>query len=49
MPAALAQLPDDIDALKRLIIERDAQIAAKHAELQVERNEVIAARLMIEN
>jgi transposase len=48
MPAALAQLPDDIDALKRLIIERDAQIAAKHAELQVERNEVIAARLMIE-
>lgn len=55
MSVALAQLPDDIDALKCLIIEREAQIeqsraalATKHAELQVERNEVIAARLMIE-
>lgn len=41
IPRALDQLPDDITTLKRLLIERDAEVQAK-------RNELIAARLMIE-
>lgn len=55
MPCALDQLPDDIETLKRWIIEQDARNAALDAEVaqwraqaEVKRNEVIEARLMIE-
>lgn len=55
MARALDQLPDDIEALKRLLLERDAeveqqrlQLAAKHGELEAQRAEVLVARLMIE-
>jgi transposase len=55
MPTALDQLPDDVEQLKRLVIALGAQVAdqsqqirEKQAELAAERNEVIAARLLIE-
>jgi len=41
MRTAIEQLPDDIETLKRLIIERDALVEAK-------RLEVVEARLLIE-
>ncbi len=41
MRTAIEQLPDDIETLKRLIIERDALVEAKGLE-------VIEARLLIE-
>jgi transposase len=55
MPCALDQLPDDIEALKRLVIEQTARTAALDVEVaqwralvEAKRNEVIEARLMIE-
>jgi transposase len=55
MPTAIDQLPDDVEQLKQLVIALGAQLAAqeqrtaeKQAELAAERNEVIAARLLIE-
>lgn len=39
MPAALADLPDDIETLKRLLIERDQVIAAKDAALATSNQE----------
>jgi hypothetical protein len=55
MAPAFDQLPDDIEALKRLLIARDAeveqqriQLDAKDGELEAQRAEVVLARLMIE-
>ena len=44
----IAALPDDIATLKRLLVERDAEVEKRRAELEVERGEVLAARLLIE-
>jgi transposase len=55
MALSLDQLPDDIETLKRLLLERDAEVEQRRAELEqrgVEleqrRAEVLLARLMIE-
>jgi len=45
MRTAIDQLPDDIQTLKRLIIERDAQSAQA---LAAQRDEIYAQRLFIE-
>ena len=42
MPVALAQLPDDSETLKRLIIERDAQLAAHATDLEQSRMRLAA-------
>ena len=44
----IAALPDDIATLKRLLVERDAEVEKHCAELEVQRSEVLAARLLIE-
>jgi len=48
MPLALDQLPDDIETLKRLLIERDAEVAQRHVELQVRHVEFEAQRVEFE-
>jgi transposase len=55
MALSLDQLPDDVATLKRLLLERDAEVmqrraevAAQRAEVEVQRAEVLAARLLIE-
>jgi transposase len=48
MPMAIDQLPDDVELLKQLIVDLDARVVERQAELAAERNEVIAARLLIE-
>ncbi len=55
MPCALDQLPDDIETLKRWVIEQaarsaalDAEVAQWRAQVEAKRSEVIEARLMIE-
>src|SRR6516225_5540178 len=55
MALSLDQLPDDVATLKRLLIERDAEVMQRRSELEVQRAEaelqraeVVAARLLIE-
>ena len=48
MRMAIEQLPDDIEALKRLVIEREERIEAQRIEVEAKRVEVIEARLLIE-
>lgn len=48
MARALDQLPDDVATLKRLLIEREAEVVQRCAELEVQRAEVLVSRLMIE-
>src|SRR5438309_458111 len=48
MALALDQLPDDVATLKRLLIERDAEVVQRLAELEVQRVEVLSAQLLIE-
>src|SRR4029079_11096547 len=48
MALALEQLPDDVETLKRLLIERDAEVAQRRVELATQRAEALVARLMIE-
>jgi transposase len=48
MRTAIEQLPDDIETLKRLVIEREEQIEAHCVEVEAKRAEVIEARLLIE-
>src|SRR5438067_4286289 len=48
MAFSLDQLPDDIDTLKRLLIERDAEVERRRAQVEEQRAEVLLARLMIE-
>jgi transposase len=48
MALSLDQLPDDIATLKRLLLERDAEVRERQAELASQRAEVVAARLLIE-
>ena len=48
MALAIDQLPDDVATLKRLLVERDAEVAQRRAELEVQRAEALAARLLIE-
>jgi transposase len=48
MALAFDQLPDDVATLKRLLIERDAEVAQRCAELELQRAEAVAARLLIE-
>jgi transposase len=48
MALALDQLPDDVATLKRLLLERDAEVVQRLAELEVQRVEVLSAQLLIE-
>ena len=48
MRTAIEQLPDDIEALKRLVIEREERIESQRIEVEAKRIEVIEARLLIE-
>jgi transposase len=48
MALALDQLPDDVATLKRLLVERDAEVVQRLAELEAQRAEVLVARLLIE-
>ena len=48
MALALDQLPDDVETLKRLLRERDAEVAQRRVELATQRAEALVARLMIE-
>src|SRR5438105_13235540 len=48
MRTAIEQLPDDIEALKRLVIEREERIESQRIEVEAKRLEVIEARLLIE-
>ena len=48
MRVAIEQLPDDIEALKRLVIEREERIESQRIEVEAKRIEVIEARLLIE-
>jgi len=48
MRTAIEQLPDDIEALKRLVIEREERIEEQCIEVEAKRIEVIEARLLIE-
>jgi hypothetical protein len=48
MALAINQLPDDVASLKRLLVERDAEVMQRLAELEAQRGEILAARLLIE-
>ena len=48
MALSLDQLPNDVDTLKRLLIERDVEVMQRRAEAELQRAEALAARLMIE-
>jgi transposase len=48
MALTLDQLPDDVATLKRLLLERDAEVAQRVSELSAQRDEMLAARLLIE-
>ena len=48
MALAIDQLPDDVATLKRLLVERDAEVVQRLAELEAQRAEVLVARLLIE-
>ena len=48
MALAIEQLPDDVATLKRLLVERDAEVARRSTELEAQRAEMLVARLLIE-
>ena len=48
MALAIEQLPDDVATLKRLLVERDAEVARRLTELETQRAEMLVARLLIE-
>jgi hypothetical protein len=48
MALAIDQLPNDVATLKRLLVERDAEVVQRLAELEAQRAEVLTARLLIE-
>ena len=48
MALAIDQLPNDVATLKRLLVERDAEVVQRLAELEAQRAEVLVARLLIE-
>ena len=48
MALAIDQLPNDVATLKRLLIERDAEVVQRLAELEAQRAEALVARLLIE-
>jgi transposase len=48
MSLPLDQLPDDIDALKQLVVAKDAELIAASAELAAKTGEVVAARSELE-
>ena len=48
MALAIDQLPDDVATLKRLLVERDAEVARRLTELEAQRAEMLTARLLIE-
>jgi transposase len=48
MALSLDQLPDDVETLKRLLLERDAEVEQRRAQVEEHRVEVLLARLMIE-
>jgi hypothetical protein len=48
MVLAIDQLPDDVATLKRLLVERDAEVARRLTELEAQRAEMLTARLLIE-
>jgi transposase len=47
MPRALRKLPDDVEALKRLIVEQDAELSAQRAEVLVSRLTIEKLKLEI--
>ena len=48
MPLTLAQLPDDVAELKRLLLAKDAELIAKGAELTAAKNGLVVTQLTIE-
>ena len=48
MPLTLAQLPDDVAKLKRLLLAKDAELIAKGAELTAAKNGLVVTQLTIE-
>ncbi len=48
MALAIDQLPNDVATLKRLLVERDAEVVQRLVELEAQRAEVLVARLLIE-
>ena len=48
MALAADQIPNDVETLQRLLLERDAQAEQWRAELEVQRNEAVLSRLVIE-
>ena len=48
MPLTLDQLPDDIAELKRLLLAKDAELAAASAELTAAKNGLVITQLNIE-
>ena len=48
MPLAPDQLPDDLDALKRLIVARTTELEAAQAELAAAKNGLLVTQLTIE-
>src|SRR5580700_3099491 len=48
MRTPIEQLPDDIETLKRLVIEREEQIEAHRVEVEARRIELEARRVEIE-
>ncbi len=49
MALTLDQLPDDLDALKRLVVAKDTALEAKDAELVVAKNGLIESTLTVEH
>ena len=48
MPLACDQLPDDMAALKALLIAKDAELTARTAELAAAKNGLVVTQLTIE-